>query len=95
MTDEEIASVWLFHEVEARFTGGVFATRERGEAWIAEHGLSGMLTRYPLDTGVYEWAIARGVFTPTKDHERSVEFIGGFTTASQEHYHYEDGVGHG
>jgi hypothetical protein len=51
-----------------------------------------MLTLYPLDIGVYEWAIARGLFTPKKDKHRTVEFIGGFTTASMEHYHYEHGV---
>jgi hypothetical protein len=95
MTDEAPTSVWLFHGVEANFTGAVFTSRERGEEWVAANKLTGMLTRYPVDTGVYDWAIARGLFTPKKDHERSVAFIGCFTSASQGHYHYEDGYSAG
>jgi hypothetical protein len=38
-----------------------------------------------------EWAIEYGLFAPKKPHERSPEFIGGFTTASQPHHHYRDG----
>jgi hypothetical protein len=87
------AGVWVFNGVDARFSGGIFTTRERPEGRIAANGLTGMLTLYPLDVGVYEWAIARGLFTPKQDKHRTVEFIGGFTTASMEHYHYEDGVG--
>jgi len=50
------------------------------------------LTLYPLDTGVYEWAIARGWFTPKREEHSSPQFIGGLTTASMSHNHYEDGV---
>ena len=54
--------------------------------------LTGVLTLYPLDTGVYEWAIARGWFTPKREEHSSPQFIGGLTTASMSHNHYEDGV---
>ena len=37
---EAITSVWVFNGVGARFSGGVFTTRELGEAWIAKHGLT-------------------------------------------------------
>jgi hypothetical protein len=84
--------VWVFNAVDARFSGGIFTTRELGEAWIAANGLTGMLTRYPLDVGVYEWAIETGLFTPKQDKHRTTEFIAGFTTASMEHYHYENGI---
>ena len=53
--------------------------------------LSGVLTLYPVDVGVYEWAIEAGLFSPKKPHEEEPPFIGGFTTASQPHHHYEDG----
>jgi hypothetical protein len=53
--------------------------------------LTGILTLYPVDIGVYEWAIERGMFTPSKPHEQESAFIGGFTTASQPHHHYEAG----
>ena len=52
---------------------------------------SGVLTLYPIDVGVYEWAIEKGLFTPKKPHETEAEFIASFTTASQPHHHYEDG----
>ena len=30
---------------------GVFTSREKAEAWITRHRLSGLLTAYPLDEG--------------------------------------------
>jgi hypothetical protein len=45
-----------------------------------------------VDVGVYEWSIEQGLCTPKKPHELAAQFIGGFTTASQPHRHYEDGV---
>jgi hypothetical protein len=81
----------VFNGDNGRFAGGIFTTRDAAEAWIADRRLSGVLTRYPVDIGVYEWAIDRGLFTPKKPHETSVEFIGSFTTASQDHHHYEGG----
>jgi hypothetical protein len=84
-------NVWVFNSGGGRFAGGIFTSREAAEAWIAANRLTGVLTLYPTDTGVYDWAIRQGLFTPTKDHESTPEFIGSFTTASQDHYHYEDG----
>jgi hypothetical protein len=81
----------VFNGDVGRFAGGIFTTREAAEAWIANRRLSGTLTRYPIDVGVYEWAIDRGLFTPKEPHETSARFIGSFTTARQDHHHYEDG----
>jgi hypothetical protein len=33
----------------------------------------------------------QGVFTPKKESELASEFIGRFSTAAQEHHHYENG----
>lgn len=85
------ATVWVFHGVGANFAGGVFSSRAAAEAWIARHQLEGSLTEYPLDRGVYEWAIETGRFTPRKPEHSTSRFIGGFTTASQEHDHFEGG----
>lgn len=88
-------AVWVFSGVsQGRFTfpGGVFTDRGMAEEWIERHKLSGTLTRYPLNTGVYDWAIARGAFAPKRPHHISAEFIGTFSSASQEHYHYEQGI---
>ena len=84
-------SVWVFNGVGATFPAAIFSDREKAEAWIARHGLSGTLTRYPIDEPIYEWAIVRGFFKPTREDQSGAAFIQRFSSASQEHYHYEAG----
>ena len=54
-----------------------------------------MLTKYPINQGVFDWANEKNItnLKPEKFAEKSNDpiFIGGFTTASMEHFHYEDG----
>ncbi|MDF1743702.1 MAG: hypothetical protein P1V19_08400 [Gimesia sp.] len=88
MSPEEVGTIWVFHAEESKFTSGVFTTKLKAEQWIALHKLSGILTKYPVDTGVYDWAIEADVFRPTKEYQTSANFVGKFTSASQEHYHY-------
>jgi hypothetical protein len=87
----ESASVWVFNGINSRFSGGVFTCIEMAETWIKNNKLTGVLTRYPLNQGIYDWAIENSSFTPTKDKHASPDFIGGFTSASQIHFHYESG----
>ena len=82
--------VWVFHAEGARFSGGVFTTRESAERWIRTNELTGVLTAYPLDRGVFDWAREEGYFAPKKLFTAGM--IGGFTSAHQEHYHYTRGV---
>jgi hypothetical protein len=84
-------SVWVFNGVKSNFPSGVFTTRELAEQWIRKNSLTGTLTRYPLDVGVYEWSLLNGGFTPKREEQKTPLFIGRFSSASQEHYHYEDG----
>ena len=86
-------TVWIFTGPKAQFPSGVFGARETAERWIEQNHLSGTLTAYPLDTGVYDWAVANGHFAPKRDDQRSPEFIQRFSSATQEHYHYENGHG--
>ena len=83
--------VWVFNGNGARFPSAVFSSREKAEAWIAAHALSGTLTRYPIDQSVYDWAIEQGYFAPTGERHTTAAFIQNFSSAHQEHYHYEDG----
>lgn len=85
-------NVWIFNGENSRFGSGVFTTLAIAEVWIKKNKLSGVLTRYPLDVGVYDWAIQSGVFSAKKEEHLRPEFIGKFTSASQEHFHYENGV---
>ena len=84
-------TVWIFTGPRAQFPSGVFTSREAAETWLSSHKLSGTLTAYPVDVGVYDWAVAGGHFAPNRDDQRSPEFIQRFSSATQEHYHYEDG----
>ena len=84
-------SVWVFNG-GSNFPSAVFTTRDRAETWIASEKLSGVLTKYPLDIPVYEWAVASGAFRPTRPDQSEPQFIGRFSSASQEHYHYTDGT---
>ncbi len=86
--NDQPPTVWIFHGNGARFASGVFSTRAGAEAWIRQHGLAGVLTEYPLDSGAYDWAIQERHFTPKKEHHTSAEFIQRFTSAFQQHEHY-------
>jgi hypothetical protein len=86
-----MADVWVFHGANASLSAGVFSTRAYAENWIAHNKLTGMLTRYPLDTSIYDWAVKQGYWKPTRDDQSTAEFKQRFTSASLEHFHYEDG----
>lgn len=90
----EFSAVWVFNGGGA-FPGGVFTTRELAEAWISREHLSGTLTAYPLNTGIYEWAVARGYFQSRREEQQTPRFIARFSSGWQEHYHYENGVNPG
>lgn len=89
--------VWVFTGARSSanttpsFPGGVSSSLEGVEAWIKEHSLSGTVTLYRIDVGVYDWAIANGHFKPSKPHHGSSEFIGRFA-GGDVHYHYEAGA---
>ncbi|WP_238430205.1 DUF7710 domain-containing protein [Chitinophaga agri] len=87
-----IESVWVFHGIDARFAGGVFTDVSLAEAWILKHRLTGVLTQYPINAGCYDWAIEEELFAPTKNEHYTSTFVGKFTTAAQEHIHFEEGI---
>jgi len=80
--------VWVFMGVGARFPSGVFSARDNAEHWIAENKLTGMLTAYPVDNGVFDWARAAGY--EGKRTELTPIFIGSYASRL-EHYHYSEG----
>ena len=94
MPADDPSFIWVFNGGR-QFPGGLFTTIEKAEAWIARHGLSGVLTRYPVDEGCFDWAVrtGRAGLSEQKLAEKrdDKEFIGGFSSASQEHLHCEAG----
>jgi hypothetical protein len=91
MNQSDESGVWVFNGERSAFPSAVFNSVEKAEEWIAKRGLSGVLTWYPIDVPVYDWIIAKGWWQPKKEHETEPAFIQQFSSASQEHYHYEFG----
>lgn len=87
----EYNGVWVFNGVKSAFPSGVFSKREDAIRWITEKKLSGTLTKYPVDIPVYDWAIKNGLFKPKKGEQEQAEFIGRFSCANMEHFHFENG----
>ena len=83
--------IWIFTGNGGSLPSGVFLDLASAEQRINERNLSGLLTGYPVNQCVYEWAIEKGFFRPSKSYQKSSEFIARFTSASQPHYHYENG----
>jgi hypothetical protein len=85
--------IWVFSGEGGRFPGGVFTSRELADAWIRARKLTGVLTAYPLDEGCIDWALREQlVSSSVLARCQEPAFAGSFTSASQEHVHYEDGV---
>ena len=50
------------------------------------------MTLHPVNIANYKHCMGQEWFQPKEEHECSPEFIGSFSIAHREHYHYEDGV---
>ena len=92
MSSDELKWVWVFCGEGARFPSGVFGSLATAKSWVASKGLSGLLTSYPVDVGVYGWAVDGGHFEPRRGKHQTARFIQGFTTSALPHHHFEDGV---
>ncbi|MFC4585690.1 DUF7710 domain-containing protein [Sphaerisporangium corydalis] len=55
--DDDPRPVWAFVGEGGRWPSAIFSSRDRAEEWIGARRLTGMLTKYPLDVPVYEWAV--------------------------------------
>src|SRR5436190_4561121 len=88
-SDEDYA--WVFLGEGAQHPSGVFTRLEIAEDWIQRHELSGLLTAYPINTGVWEWAVDHEYFVPKGPKHESSAFVGRFSSASMDHHHYEHG----
>jgi hypothetical protein len=89
MNDEQARSVWVFNGASSSFPAGVFDSEESATAWIEQNRLSGTLTEYPVNIGVYDWAIQHNHYSPKKEIEP--KFVERFTSYAQAHVHFEFG----
>ena len=86
-------SVFVFSGDKNHLPSAVFSTEETARTWIRENRLSGTLTEYPIDDPIYDWTIRSGYFEPRSDGQRSADFIANFSSAHQNHSHFEEGEG--
>lgn len=89
-------TVWVFKgpATYPGFPSAVFSNLELAEKWIEVNKLTGVLTEYPVDISILDWAIQNDLFEP--DFPEDVEsdkatFIANFSSGHQRHYHYEEG----
>ena len=83
--------IWVFNGAKGRFPSAIFEKQADAEKWIKGSALTGVLTKYPVGISVYEWAIETGHFRVKNENEKTSAFIEKFSSAAQEHIHYEDG----
>ena len=82
-------TVWIFHGDEARHAAGVFESKDQGLEWAERHGVSGILTKYPVGNGCYDIALEKG-FAPKRPHHGTAKHVGGFSSG-WEHVHITNG----
>ena len=70
--------------------GGVFRSVETATVWISRHRLTGRLTQYPLNIGVFDHAVENGWIVPSEDQRNSPEYVGTYCDHLQ-HMRFEDG----
>lgn len=84
--------IWVFNGDGSQFASGIFSSLMMAEAWIQREKLSGVLTAYPLDEGCFDWAVRVGVVTGrASERGNDPRFVASFTSASQDHFHFENG----
>jgi hypothetical protein len=81
--------VWVFsgYGRSPHFPSGIFSSLTLAETWIQTNKLSGVLTQYPMDIGVYDWAILNKLFRPSIPLHSTPAFIQTFSSAHLEHHH--------
>ncbi|MCH2043649.1 MAG: hypothetical protein MK212_05865 [Saprospiraceae bacterium] len=88
--------IWVFNAACSRYSGGNFENLADAEHWIQQNKLTGVLSKYPLNMGVLDWAIANDIVNMKPEKlalkQKDPNFVGGFTSASMEHHHYENGI---
>lgn len=84
-------NVFIFQGNNSTFSSAVFSSFEEANIWIKSNNLNGILTMYPLDYPIYDWAIDNGYFKVKNDLQKSPKFIASFSCAYQKHWHFVDG----
>lgn len=61
--------VWVFKRFNITLPNAAFSSLENAQQWIADRKSTGILTRIPLDSSVFEWAEKTGGVPETFHYE--------------------------
>lgn len=75
--------IYVFNGNKVNFPSAVFDNMQQTQAWIYLNKLKGTLTKYPLNKRFFCSKTQQLTFS---------NFIRNFSSGSQEHFHYEDGI---
>lgn len=89
---KELKEVWIFNYENAKFPSAICSEKSKAVEWIVRLALTGVLTKYPVDISVYDWAIESGNFKIKTPKDAQPGFIGKFSSAAQEHMHFKGGL---
>ena len=89
--------VFVFHGVGSQFANAVFSTQSKAEAWISLHQLTGLLTKYDLDTPAFDRhlrqrSLPRDIRKAISRGESTMLFAQEFVDGAW-HAHYYYGLG--
>lgn len=79
--------IWIFVGDGSKIPTGVFSSREKAIEWIQQNELAGYLGEFPVDVGVYDWAMTLDYYKkrPHLKFDRQ-----DFTTALLDHEHFTE-----
>jgi hypothetical protein len=84
--------IWVFMGESSKMVVGCFDSFDGDLKAISKYKLSGLLTRYSMNELAYDWALRNQFFQTKKSEQKTAAFIGRFTSASQAHFHFENGI---
>ncbi|WP_222937635.1 DUF7710 domain-containing protein [Spartinivicinus ruber] len=89
-------NIWIFIGEGGRFPSSAFTEIKKAEEWMSKHQLTGMLSAMPINQGLFEWAVENDLLNIKPEKlvikQNDPDFIGTFTTATLDHYHYKNGI---
>lgn len=80
--------IWVFNGDNGQFPSAIFREKNDAIQWIQDNSLSGILTKYPVDIPLFDWAIENGFFTPKNELQQGANTKANFSSSHLEHYHF-------
>ncbi len=90
------SNIWVFLGDGGNFPSAAFNDFKSIEKWVSDNKLTGMISALPMNQGFFDWAVENDAISMKEEKialkKKDSRFIATFTTASIDHWHYENGV---